>query len=133
MNEPILCYVDWPWCYFTTQKLSEQTGDGWNDSPYEHNASRPYEPSEKEVDGFGRPLWEITKIAVDVGLEEARDLNEFSVDQINRKCMPWLVDRYGDHNNVVIFAGTPLSEFKQLIRKAGGTIYLCEEAEHEGD
>lgn len=41
---PVLCYVDEPWAYFTTQKLEDQWGDDWEDSPYEHNAGKPYGP-----------------------------------------------------------------------------------------
>jgi hypothetical protein len=40
----VLCYVDGPWAYFTTQPLREQWGDDWSDAPYEHNAGPPYEP-----------------------------------------------------------------------------------------
>lgn len=40
----VLCYVDGPWAYFTTQPLAKQWGDDWNDAPYEHNAGEPYEP-----------------------------------------------------------------------------------------
>lgn len=43
-SSPILCYVDRPWAYFTTQSLSEQWGDDWNDAPYEYNAGPPYSP-----------------------------------------------------------------------------------------
>ena len=37
----VLCYVDAPWAYFTTRRLSEQWGDDWDDAPYEHNAGTP--------------------------------------------------------------------------------------------
>ena len=39
-----LCYVKDNFAYFTTQKLSDQTGDDWNDAPYEYNAGIPYSP-----------------------------------------------------------------------------------------
>jgi hypothetical protein len=39
-----LCYVKGNWAYFTSRPLSEQTGDDWNDAPYEHNAGTPYGP-----------------------------------------------------------------------------------------
>ena len=40
----MLCYVDKPWAYFTTQKLEDQWGDDWEDIPYQHNAEEPYGP-----------------------------------------------------------------------------------------
>jgi hypothetical protein len=40
----MLCYVNLPWCYFTTKPLDEQWGDDWDDAPYEHNAGEPYGP-----------------------------------------------------------------------------------------
>ena len=44
VKEPVLCYVDEPWAFFTTQELSKQWGDDWDHSPYEHNAEEPYGP-----------------------------------------------------------------------------------------
>ena len=39
-KEPVLCYIDQhKRAYFTTQALSKQWGDDWNDAPYEQNAS----------------------------------------------------------------------------------------------
>lgn len=40
----VLCYVSGGKAFFTTKPLSEQWGDDWNDSPYEHNAGEPYWP-----------------------------------------------------------------------------------------
>jgi hypothetical protein len=39
-----LCYVSGSFAWFTTQELSKQWGDDWNDAPYEHNAGSPYGP-----------------------------------------------------------------------------------------
>ncbi len=41
-DDPVLCYVDEPWAYFTPAALTDQWGDDWNDTPYEHNAEEPY-------------------------------------------------------------------------------------------
>jgi uncharacterized protein (TIGR02996 family) len=55
-----LCYVDGGEAFFTTQPLSEQWGDDWNDAPYEHNAGDPYEPCwhnlPKHVNDPGRKI-----------------------------------------------------------------------------
>lgn len=44
MREPVLCYCERPWAYFTTKPLEEQSGDGWGSVPYELNADPPYRP-----------------------------------------------------------------------------------------
>lgn len=92
-DDAVLCYVALPWCYFTTQDLDKQTGDGWADVPYEHNADPPYEPCWHnhpdhinresgrgdikagelcrypccidDWDEDGNPMWSIFKVAVD--------------------------------------------------------------------
>ena len=57
-NEPVLCYIDQMGrAYFTTQALSKQWGDDWNDAPYEHNAETPYDDRENP------PRWKITVVA----------------------------------------------------------------------
>lgn len=117
-NEPVLCYVDTPWAYFTTAPLSEQWGDDWNDAPYECNAGSPYE----------REGHKITKIALDShGLEEPKDgyLNSpYSVEQINAGAIAWLRSPSWAEEIVVIPAGCPYSKFVELIHKAGGKVYV---------
>jgi hypothetical protein len=88
MKEFRLCYVDGAFAYFTTQKLSEQWGDDWNDAPYEHNAGEPYEWRE----GDKEPKWEILKVAFegslrtpDSGVENSR----YSVQDINKGQIAW--------------------------------------------
>ena len=44
VKEPVLCYVEGNWAYFTTKDLDKQWGDDWDDAPYEHNAGTPYGP-----------------------------------------------------------------------------------------
>jgi hypothetical protein len=117
MTEPVLCFVSEPWAYFTTKPLSEQWGDDWNDAPYEHNAGVPYsdEPGQ------------IVKLAYEADLYQPcyGCLNSpWSVEQINAGAVAWLASpTYAKGDQIVIPSGTPLSQFKDLIRQAGGCVY----------
>lgn len=124
MTEPVLCYVDAPWAYFTTQALEKQWGDDWDDAPYDLNAGPPYE----WFPGRGGEPWEIVRIAFAEG-SHWFDLanNTVSVQEINRGARPWIIG-----STVVIPAGTPLSEFKRLIRQDGGIIYVEETEKSPG-
>lgn len=144
-----LCYIEGNFAYFTTQKLNEQWGDDWNDRPYEHNAGEPYEPfkdklcyNEKtkthdihESDYTdGKPNWEIKKVCffADGVLQEPQEVfynggnSPFCVEDINAKKVPWLQTSSYEEKNVKIWAGCSIEEFKKLVRKAGGKIYVEE-------
>jgi hypothetical protein len=119
--EPILCYTKGCWAYFTTQKLSEQWGDDWNDAPYEYNAGLPYESE----DGS----WAITKIAWDGPFETPADIGHssgLSVEEINSGKSPWLkTAKWGwELYPINVMAGTTLTEFTRLIESAGGAVHL---------
>ena len=121
---PVLCYVRLQWAYFTTQPLSEQTGDDWNDVPYEHNAGTPY-----RADRSNQPLeWEIIQVAFDGPFEEpysGESNSRWSVDMINLGATPWLKTMpYGVEPKIKIFAGTPLEKFCELVELGGGKVYL---------
>jgi hypothetical protein len=137
MKEPILCYVDEHWAYFTTQSLQKQWGDDWDDKPYEHNAGDPYAPNcfhysdergsvknPQDWNKDGTPKWEIIKVAWDGYFSppcEGHLNSTWSVKDINHKCIPWLSRPYDKPLN--IWAGTSLSKFKKLIREGGGSVY----------
>ena len=124
MKEPILCYVDEPWAYFTTQKLEDQWGDDFDDAPYEHNAGPPYEYSEHDK-AEGKKPWQIIKVAYD-GMFDTPTWNSnspYSVEMINSKAVAWLVNWQGE-KPISILAGTTLAEFCKLIRKGGGDVYM---------
>jgi len=127
-NEPVLCYIDQMGrAYFTTQALSKQWGDDWNDAPYEHNAETPYDDRENP------PRWKITVVAYRhpkyMTPSECASCNSvYSVEQINRRNVAWLADAWGSKGNALepIFAGTPLSQFIQIIRETGGKAGVLE-------
>lgn len=132
MSEPVLCYVEGCWAFFTTQALKDQWGDDWEDSPYEHNAEPPYEWYE----GRNVPRYEIVKVAFDGDLEtpSSGHLNSpYSVEQINNKAVPWLKPWYWQSNwgkPVEVWAGTTLTDFKRLVAESGGEVYVAEK--HHG-
>lgn len=121
MQEPILCFVKEPWAYFTTQSLKKQWGDDWNDAPYEHNAGEPYLPHGDEKS------WEIIKVAWDGDFDTPDSYvanTNWSVEDINNKCVPWLASASFMDRRICIWAGTRLPVFKKLIKKGGGDVYL---------
>lgn len=128
-KEPVLCYVDKPWAYFTTRALERQEGDDWDDVPYEHNAEPPY-----EYRGMPREEpWEIVKVAWDGPYDTPADLyglnSPWSVDAINEGCIAWLIPQSWNDNPGAkpIPAGTTLREFVRMMEEAGGTVYLQKE------
>lgn len=122
MTKSVLCYIDQYWAYFTTQELSKQWGDDWNDAPYEHNAGEPYLHFQ---DGES---WSISKVAFDGPFERPCDnqLNSpWSVEQINAGAIAWLrSSRWSTNKNVIIPAGTTMERFIDLIYDGGGNVYL---------
>lgn len=117
-QDPVLCYIDRPWAYFTTQALDQQWGDDWNDAPYEHNAEEPY----------AKPGWEIVVVAFRSDLETPADRSginsPYSVQDINEGQIPWLqTPAWDDGEQISIPAGTSLSEFTRIIRAAGGRVW----------
>ena len=128
-SDPVLCFVSGNQAYFTTRPLDKQWGDDWNDAPYEHNAGGPYcwRETDKHVDP-----WEIVELFF-VGPFETPDAevvnSRWSIEDINAKMTPWLAtSRYASKGapRVAIFAGVTLTEFKQLVKSAGGRIWVEE-------
>ena len=117
--EPVLCYVAKGRAWFTTQSLSTQRGDGWNDAPYEHNVGAPYRWIEHHDGAKGVARWDLyTALFVSEGLSEPCVFGCHSVEEINRgRAIPWVTG-----NGVALFAGTPMSEFLRVIRAAGGAV-----------
>ena len=123
-----MCYVEGRIAYFTTQDLKEQWGDDWNDAPYEHNAEIPYQDWDAEREKRP-PRWEIVRLAFECPLStpDAGTINSrYSVQRINAGAIAWLRDEFGDGKGVDIPAGTTLSEFKRLVKKSGGRVYVEE-------
>lgn len=138
--QPILCYVDGTFAYFTTQELKAQWGDDWNDVPYEHNAGEPYHPCWHRRDGKecacdickrdwnddGTPKWVVIKVAWEGPFETpcSNTINSrYSVEMINAGLAPWLRTEQWTKTPIAIPAGTPLDAFIDLVYEAGGKVY----------
>ncbi len=124
MSEAVLCYIEGDcWAFFTTRALEEQTGDDWDDAPYDCNAGSPREPYENEGS------WEIVHVAFESDYHgtpaQQGELNcPWSVHRINRGDIAWLIPyKWAEPNVKPIHAGVTLSEFKRLIREAGGKVF----------
>lgn len=114
-----LCYVLKPWAYFTTQDLDKQTGDDWNDAPYECNAGTPYYPREGDI-------YQVVVVCFDRELEVPSEFcrRHISVDEINRRVVPWLHTEDWERKQQAIYAGTTLREFIPMIEGLGGQVYI---------
>jgi hypothetical protein len=137
-----LCYVKDDTAYFTTQDLDKQTGDDWDDAPYEHNAGTPYGPSisyfadgheeknSQDWNADGTPKFEIYHLKFTAWrLETPADNvhnSRYSVKDVNAGAVAWLRGNLDDGTPIAIPAGASIDEFKQTVRLAGGTIYLPE-------
>ena len=112
-----LCYVKHGKAFFTTQRLKDQWGDDWNDAPYEHNAGEPYT-------GKG---WKIFTVFFEADLNEPCDDYRnpyYSVEEINKKAIPWLSPYSSSEHNFKIWAGTTLRDFIDIIKIVGGEVYV---------
>lgn len=124
-----LCYIDQNKAFFTTQALSKQSGDDWNDIPYEHNAGYPYEWHE-EHDKEVKP-WSIATLYFEVNDPmtpcSCIQNSKFSVDMINsKKLIPWLTIKknYSDEQGIEIWAGTRYLDFVYAIQDNGGKVWV---------
>jgi len=121
-----LCYISGDWAYFTTQDVTEQWGDDWNDAPYEHNAGRPYDFREYNRERGDEP-WSIFEVALSTNLStpcEGHTNSPYCVQDINRGDVPWLQSNAWSMAGIRIMAGTTFKEFVTIINQAGGTVYV---------
>lgn len=126
-TEPKLCYIRDCWAYFTTQNISQQWGDDWDDAPYEHNAETPYEYT-KHDKARGLAPWIIIKVAFDGDFDQPCS-NRFNscwcVRDINKGKVPWLTSPSYVYNKIEdIYAGATLDQFCERIKHGGGEVYM---------
>ena len=89
-----LCYVSGNIMYFT-DNFENQTGDDWDDAPYEHNAGEPYEWVDEWSAESNKYRGHIRMIAfmTDRWLDYPCDgygNSPFSVDDINAGAIAWI-------------------------------------------
>lgn len=109
-----LCYIDEGKAYFTNILLAKQTGDDWDDAPYEHNAGPPYckEPGQIVFMGY-----RCDKLLTPSQFHGHN--SPYSVDAINRGAACWLSDATQDEG---ILAGMTPANFIAFVEKFGGTV-----------
>lgn len=125
MSEYKLCYVKDNFAYFTSQELKNQCGDGWHKRPYEHNSDEPY-----VYCGKGKP-YGIVKMAFEgeFRFPLSRSANsQYSVDSINAGDFPWIAQ-----DEMSIYAGASIEEFKEKIIKADGSVYVVDNTKKDTD
>ena len=116
-----LCYLEGNKAIFT-DNFEHQSGDDWNDRPYEDNAEYPNDYYTE--DGMDYPIelktlfFETSEYGHDWMEKQPRDIGSFSVDEINRGAVAWLsTEKYS------ILGGTTLEDFINTIESNGGIIY----------
>lgn len=122
-DDAVLCYVRGQWVWFTTCPLDKQSGDDWNDAPYDCNAGNPYEWEERR----GVPPYEVFRVAIhgDVG-QHYYSKPWYSVNQINRGETWWLRFRPWSSAPREVYAGTTYAEFRRLCDEYGVAVYVKE-------
>lgn len=126
-TEPRLCYIDNSCAYFTTQPVTQQWGDDWNDAPYEHNAGDPYTWSSHN-DQRGEPRWDIHcryyTAPMSTPDDDAFSNSRYSVQMINTGAVAWLrAWADGATREDHVWAGDTIAEFTRKVQAAGGTVY----------
>jgi len=128
INDYKLCYVKDGCAWFTPVPLEKQWGDDWNDVPYEHNASEPYDDT-RQPDGT-YVKHELVRVMFRGGVDEPcerRGFNSpYSVEGINRGETPWLASRYDSHDSG-LYAGATVSQFMDYAAKMGAELFLPKE------
>jgi len=116
-----LCYVEDRVAYFTNISLKKQTGDDWNDRPYEHNAGEPYSKKKDQIIKLMYSGYDINTPA-----ELHPPNSPYSVDMINAGAVAWLAGRGFDYEPLYIQAGATIKEFIGKIEQMGGEVYYPE-------
>ncbi len=119
------------YAYFTPLFLDFQTGDDWNDAPYDCNAGCPYDDVTVEVEEHNginvvAKSKEITIIRVPFAIKSYNSKlpkdygynTPFCVDDINRGAVAWIYDyNYENKSSVVVHAGENPIQFINKIKQ----------------
>lgn len=146
-----LCYVEGMAAYFTTQPVTEQWGDDWNDAPYEHNAGTPYAPSvhyyangerklsPRDWNPDGTPRYQLLRVLFELehGHGELKAPCDFyganspySVEAINAGAVAWLTAKRWNTEmkeyevTGTLQAGATFAEFFEFIKAQEGVVYV---------
>ena len=127
--------------FFTPFDARNVTGDDWDDTPYEHNASEPYYTrlgSYKDVHNKK----ETAAVMEDVGDKLVKVLiysyetatlvspcsyvlnSDYSVEDINKGVVPWIVAKWIEKEIVREETIMANATFKEVVEKLDGFVYL---------
>lgn len=127
MEKAVLCFVDprtQGWAWFTTGRLKDVTGNGWNRQSYEHHCSCPDHGTE------GSRFFQVGFQGEFLDLKEGQWNSPYSVNDINAGATAWLrpLPRSDHgvciHHGACIHTGTTLTDFITKVHGAGGQVYL---------
>ena len=118
---PKLCYIDKyaSVAYFTTQEVTAQWGDDWDD-PLD-NSSAPYDDFSNRVD----PKWLVLRVIYDPQDFESAHERTYNtsetVQSINKGNIPWLTYSASrpTKESKVFFAGMTIFEFTHILGTLG--------------
>jgi hypothetical protein len=122
INNFKLCYFKDNFAYFTSD-FENQTGDDWNDAPFDSNAGTPYD--DKTI---------VFKIALYGDFSSAQDhqyARPTSVDRINTGFLPWLDNGWNSDTTWTIHGGITYLEFLKHCDKHNLNYYVCQKEINE--
>ena len=126
-----LCYMDYEKAWFTDD-FEHQWGDDWDDAPYEHNAGEPYNTWSELIED-NENIWKRKWKNHQIDLKEVyyripyinylpyegHENSPYSVEDINKKKVPWLHTKKYD-----IYAGTSFEDFIKIIKEHNGEVWI---------
>lgn len=121
MKDLKLCFVKYGWAYFSSIPAAEQSGDDWDNTPYEHNAGEP------NVLKKGKKDVKIMKVSFEAPEHSEPSCGDVSLSaaEINKGKSPWLkVAEWAVSSKQDIFSDTTLDDFIKIIKSSGGEVYL---------
>ena len=110
------------YAYFTEVDLSEQWGDDWDDSPYEHNAGEPYDVTWKGKEKIEHIILVIPFEAGDKWIRLPEDYgfggnSPWCVKNIDQGLIPWIFYQTKNGGAEMIRAGICPGEFINTLNR----------------
>lgn len=123
INNFKLCYFKDNFAYFTSD-FENQTGDDWNDAPFDSNAGTPY-------DHKGTIVFKIALYGDFSSAQDDQYSRPTSVDDINKGFMPWIVNGWNSDTTWAILGGTSYLEFLKHCDLYKLNCYVCQKEINE--
>ena len=123
INDFKLCYFKNNFAYFTSD-FENQTGDDWNDAPFDSNAGIPY-------DHKGTIVFKIALYGDFSSAQDDQYSRPTSVDDINKGFIPWLDNGWNSDTTWTIHGGISYLEFLKHCDKYNLNYYVCQKEINE--